>query len=719
MKRNICGKKTVGVFLAASLVFCSAFPNPAAGSDILTGQIQAFAADLELSESDLGYAEGEILIVYQDDVSEKQIEDAVENQDGELVETVADLEEETVALVSISDDMTVEEAVEAYSSDPAVVYAEPNYLMQIYDEEDTTDSESTTDQWYLDYVSAQEAWELLDDVSGESVRVALIDTGADISHEELANVINTDLSVELVRSERGPGNYVYSTRSLLGDGYLNGTSQKNSSTTHGTHLAGIIAAEAGNGTGIQGTASGGTTANSNRLVDLVVIDAFTMLDSSGEDTASVSDVLYAMQYAADNGCRVINLSMGSESESETLEAMCTSLYEEGIVIVCAAGNSSSTAATYPSDYTTTISVININSDGQKSSSSSYGTAKDLSAPGTDIYSTLNGGGYGSMTGTSMAAPIVTSAVAMMLYADASLTPSDVKSILCETATDLMDKGKDDETGYGAVNILAAVEAVLDSSWDSDFLGTADDEAGVSGTATSSAGTGDSDEELLSAADTLVVRRGNTYYFKYSLTSGDADLVLSYGKASDEVYVGDWDGDGTDTLCVRRGNVYYFKNSLTGGNADVVIAYGKSADEVYVGDWDGDGKDTLCVRRGNVYYFKNSLESGEADRVIAYGKDADTILVGDWDGDGTDMLCVRRGNMYYIKNSLTGGNADHIVAYGKSTDDVLVGDWDGDGTDTLCVRRGNIYYFKNSLTNGNADYVVSYGKTYDVVYVGKW
>ncbi|MCC8028292.1 MAG: S8 family serine peptidase, partial [Lachnospiraceae bacterium] len=604
MKQHNLGKRTVGVFLAASLVFCSLFLNGTAGSGILTGQIQAAAADSETSGDNLGYAEGEILIVYQDNVSEKQIGDAIENQDGEFIETVAELEEETVALVSISDDMTVEEAVEAYSSDPAVAYAEPNYIMRVYDGEDTTDSESTSEQWYLDYVYAQDAWDVLADMSGETVRVALIDTGADITHEDLANVINTDLSVEIVRTERGPGNYYYSTQALRGDGYLNGTGRINSSTIHGTHVAGIIAAEAGNSAGIQGTASGGTTAAGNQIVDLVVIDAFTMMDSSGEDSAAVSDVIYAMQYAADNGCQVINLSMGTENESATLESMCEQLYEEGISIVCAAGNSYSTQAIYLSDYTSTISVINITSDGSRNASSNYGSAKDISAPGTSIYSTLNGGGYTYLTGTSMAAPIVTSAAAMMLYVNPNLAPSAVKSILCETATDLSDAGKDDETGYGAVNILAAAETAIDLA--DDASGTEEDEA--DGTDDASGSDGDETDGTddasgteedgsdgtgeASAADSLVVRRGNVYYFIYSLASGNADIRLTYGRTGDEVYIGDWDGDGIDTLCIRRGNLYHFKNSLTGGNADIVISYGRSTDTVLVGDWDGDGVDTL-------------------------------------------------------------------------------------------------------------------------------
>ena len=213
--------------------------------------------------------------------------------------------------------------------------------------------------------------------------------------------------------------------------------------------------------------------------------------------------------------------------------------------------------------------------------------------------------------------------------------------------------------------------------------------------------------------------GNEYYFSNEIKGGEADAVIAYGRATDTVFSGDWDGNATDTLAVRRGRFYYFKNSISGGEADQTIAYGREDDEVYVGDWDGDGKDTLVMRRDNLYYFKNSISGGEADVVIAYGRAGDEVLVGDWDGDGKDTLAIRRGNVYYIKNSISGGEADEVVGYGRGDDDVLVGDWDADGKDTLAVRRGNQYYIKNTIANGEAEEVIAYGKAADSVLIGDW
>ena len=213
--------------------------------------------------------------------------------------------------------------------------------------------------------------------------------------------------------------------------------------------------------------------------------------------------------------------------------------------------------------------------------------------------------------------------------------------------------------------------------------------------------------------------GTGYYVSNSLKGGAADFSFGYGRAGDEAYAGDWNGDGKDSLTLRRGNMFYTKYSLTGGNADCAFSYGKSEDLVLPGDWDVDGKDTFAVRRGSTYYIKNSLEGGIADKSFIYGRSEDQTYVGDWNGDGHDTFVVRRGNVFYFKNSLTGGNADTVITYGRDDDQVYVGDWDSDGKDSLAVRRGSTFYVKNTIASGVADEAFSYGKTSDTVLVGDW
>ncbi|WP_251839320.1 amidase family protein [Oceanitalea stevensii] len=199
----------------------------------------------------------------------------------------------------------------------------------------------------------------------------------------------------------------------------------------------------------------------------------------------------------------------------------------------------------------------------------------------------------------------------------------------------------------------------------------------------------------------------------------ADHVFRYGRFTDEVLIGDWDGDGTDTITLRRGREFHVSDAQRGGDADRTFTYGRAGDVVLVGDWDGDGIDTLAVRRGNEYHLKNTISGGAADVVVRYGKADDAVVVGDWDGRRGDTLAVRRGATYHVKNSVTAGDADAVITYGRAGDTVLAGDWDGDRVDTFAVRRGATYHVKNSLTGGDPDLVQTYGRSGDEVYVGDW
>ncbi len=202
-------------------------------------------------------------------------------------------------------------------------------------------------------------------------------------------------------------------------------------------------------------------------------------------------------------------------------------------------------------------------------------------------------------------------------------------------------------------------------------------------------------------------------------SGVAHYAFQYGRFTDEVLIGDWDGDGRDTITVRRGSAFHVNNAPKGGPADAVFHYGRADDVVLVGDWDGDGVDTLAVRRGKVYHVKNSLRGGDADHVVYYGRADDDVLVGDWDGDGDDTFAVRRGATYHVKNTMAGGDADVVFTYGRADDHVLAGDWNGDGEDTFAVQRGREFHIKNSLRGGPADFALIYGREGDQVYVGDW
>ncbi|KAE8765251.1 polysaccharide deacetylase family protein [Georgenia thermotolerans] len=222
----------------------------------------------------------------------------------------------------------------------------------------------------------------------------------------------------------------------------------------------------------------------------------------------------------------------------------------------------------------------------------------------------------------------------------------------------------------------------------------------------------------SAQGGSVTGPGDTFHLNDSPT-GAAVTVIRYGNLGDNVYVGDWDGDGRDTLLVRRGATFFVRNSNSTGAADRTFSYGDPGDVVVVGDWDGDGTDTLAVRRGNRYLLRNANTTGAAQLSFQYGDPRDVTVVGDWDGNGTDTLAVRRGNRYLLRNTNTTGAADRAFSYGDPGDPVLVGDWDGNGTDTLAVRRGNRYLLRDTNTTGAAGRTVAYGNPTDAALAGDW
>lgn len=282
--------------------------------------------------------------------------------------------------------------------------------------------------------------------TGAGVLVAIVDTGIDLDHPEFAGRIAAG------------GACFGGTTACSG-----AAAQGDDNHGHGTHVAGIVASAA-NGTGNTGVAPGAS------LLPVKVLDA------SG--SGSYSAVASGISYAASKGAKVINLSLGGSSPSTTLltplqTAAATS------VIVAAAGNSGNASAPgYPAAYATQAGVVGsmiiVGSVGPTNVISSFSQTpgnggcvavggvtrcfKDvfLVAPGQSIYSTYPGGGYATMSGTSMATPYVAGVAARVLGASPFLTPQQVVSILLQSATDLGAPGTDAVYGRGLVNLTAAL-----------------------------------------------------------------------------------------------------------------------------------------------------------------------------------------------------------------------------------------------------------------------
>lgn len=213
--------------------------------------------------------------------------------------------------------------------------------------------------------------------------------------------------------------------------------------------------------------------------------------------------------------------------------------------------------------------------------------------------------------------------------------------------------------------------------------------------------------------------GNLFYFANTWEQSTEDHRIEFGARNDEIFVGDWDGDGKDTLAIRRGNEFFISNELSGDLPVETFRYGRAGDDVLVGDWNGDGKDTFGVRRGTVFFLNDELRGGNADTTFNYGRNGDLVHVGDWDGDGTDTITVQRGTTFFANNKLVGGNAEAEFKYGRAGDEVFAGDFNGSGTDTLAVRRGNTFFVKNDIEGGNADITINYGRASDRIHIGDW
>lgn len=278
------------------------------------------------------------------------------------------------------------------------------------------------------------AWNLYDSSTEEHrhVVVAVIDTGIDISHPDLKNAIWTN-------EDEIPGDGIDND----GNGYIddvhgwnffdgNNELCKGREDDHGTHAAGTIAAARGNG-GIAGITD-------NNYVKIMVLKALGTRYGVGEEKA----IIEAIRYAEANGASICNLSFGTTEYYPELEKV---MRDSKMLFVVSAGNGNAKGIgedtdqkpDYPSsfDLDNVISAANLMFDGNLAESSNYGAKSvDIAAPGTYIVSTIADSGYGFMTGTSMSAPMVTGAAAMLYSYRTDLQLSDIRKVLLETARKL-------------------------------------------------------------------------------------------------------------------------------------------------------------------------------------------------------------------------------------------------------------------------------------------
>lgn len=308
-------------------------------------------------------------------------------------------------------------------------------------------------------IDAPDAWDLRN--SAASVIVAVVDTGIRLTHEDLRGNLWTNPG-EIGRDASGRDKATNGVDDD-GDGYIddvhgiNAITQSGNPTDdygHGTHVAGIIGATGNNSLGITGVAW---------RVQLMALKA---LDSTGE--GSISDVIECLDYARAHGAKVVNASWGSyQFSSQALRDAIASLRDAGIIFVAACGNSAGNNDTnplYPAsyDFDNILSVAASTRTDNIASFSNWGrTTVDLAAPGSPIFSTWkdSDSDYRFYEGTSMAAPHVTGAVALMWALNPSLSYHQVISTILANTDPLPDFAGKTVSG-GRLNLALALSAVV-------------------------------------------------------------------------------------------------------------------------------------------------------------------------------------------------------------------------------------------------------------------
>jgi subtilisin family serine protease len=332
-------------------------------------------------------------------------------------------------------------AVAALRSDPDVISAQEDKVVKV---SFTPNDPMYSQLWGMTAIRAGTAW---DTAKGAGVTVAVVDSGIDYNHPDIVdNMWSNPLEI--------PGNGIDDDNNGLIDDvrgwdYIGKTNTNPVADNdpmdvlgHGTHVAGIVAAEGNNGLGVIGVAWQAKVMNVRAL------------DDGGIGLEST--LAPAIIYAADEGADVINASWGGPGQSDVIEAAIDHAAGLGAVFVAAAGNDGVDVSTFfPANAQKAIAVDAINNLNQLPLTNT-GNKLDLAAPGVDILSLAPGGGYISRDGTSMAAPHVSGVAALILGLHPTFTPEQVRQVLRTSAIDLPPTGPDTAYGYGRVDATNAV-----------------------------------------------------------------------------------------------------------------------------------------------------------------------------------------------------------------------------------------------------------------------
>jgi len=424
------------------------------------------------------YAQDQILVKFKPSLSEEMREATVVAYQARKIRRIPRID---VYQLQTPENVSVEEMLYLLERNPDVEYAEPNYIRRLA----LTPNDPFFDYQYALYnpgqavppgspqgieipdIKAREAWE--ETTGNEEVIIAILDTGVDFSHP--------DLDDKLL---------------LNGYDFVYDDSDPTDDDGHGTYVAGIAAAETNNGEGIAGVAW------NCKIMPLKVV--FTQVTPPDEPYSEIGWIADAIRHAVDNGADVINMSFGSPDYSQAERDAIRYAYNNGVVVVAAAGNDG-IETYYPAAYDECIAVAATNSNDERVTfvntatdlppwESNYGPEIDVAAPGDEIislvptwYPALIWGDitvppYGFASGTSASAPHVAGLAALiisikgmeegdiLLDENGILIVENVMNIIRYTADDVNFtnySGRDDFIGYGRINMERALVPIIISS----------------------------------------------------------------------------------------------------------------------------------------------------------------------------------------------------------------------------------------------------------------
>ncbi len=311
-----------------------------------------------------------------------------------------------------------------------VEYAEKVPLLRkFYTPNDMGTNSYTNGNWALFKIDAQQAWDI--STGSTSIKVAVVDDAVQTAHPDLA------------------GNMLAGRDVADGD---NDPNPPNTNYSHGTHVAGIVSGATNNGTGVA------SIGFNTKIVPV----------KSTNNVNTISHGYEGVAWARTNGAHVINMSWGGSGSSSTGQNVINAAYNAGITLVAAAGNDNVSTIFYPAGYTNVIAVgstglssnnVSTATDA-KSTFSNYGSWINVSAPGTNIRSTVPNNSYAIYDGTSMASPLVAGLCGLILSVNPNFTPTQVRNCILSTADDLnpyLAANRQNMMGSGRINALAALQ----------------------------------------------------------------------------------------------------------------------------------------------------------------------------------------------------------------------------------------------------------------------